>query len=30
MASVMRFDEWEDSKGDPVLDANEARTLFGG
>jgi len=30
MAGILQFDQWENSDGIPVLDADEARTLFGG
>jgi len=28
--SVLQFDEWENSNGEPVITADAARTLFGG
>jgi len=28
--STLQFDEWENSNGEPVITADDARTLFGG
>jgi len=28
--STMRFDEWQNSNGEPVTTAEDARILFGG
>ena len=30
MASVMRFDEWQNSDGVPITDKDSAQTDFGG